>query len=117
VDALAHGGDETALQILDRAAEHLHHHVAAARHRIGGTQAIPWSPLGGVFQSHIFRALMTRRENADPVEAPLPPVGGGLWRAASQANWTVGQSWIDRLAASLAGQTHALAAAAPLGRI
>jgi glucosamine kinase len=116
VDALAQDGDETALQILERAADHLHAQIAAARHRIGGAGIVPWSPLGGVFQSQTLRALLARREGADPVEARLPPIGGGLWRAANLAGWTIDRPWIDRLAASLAGGTPSPAAVAPVGR-
>jgi glucosamine kinase len=117
VDALAREGDETACEILDGAAEHLHRHVTAARQRIPGGEALPWSTLGGVFRSQLVRDLLTRRETANALKAPLPPLGGGLWRAAKEAGWPVDRPWIDRLAASLAALTPRPATARATGRI
>jgi glucosamine kinase len=108
VDALASSGDKTALDIMKRAAEHLHQAIAAARRRIGGIELPPWSQLGGVFNSVILSRVLADLEGTPPRTARLPPIGGGIWRAARLAGWAIDDKWVQRLAASLRSQPDAL---------
>jgi glucosamine kinase len=118
VDALAGEGNRSALEILERAAEHLHQHISTARRRIGGKCLLPWSQLGGVFASKVIGDLLASHEGTKPLAAPLPPVGGGLWRAAQEAGWDPDHHWIERLAASLMARLPTLgrAPATHIGR-
>ena len=59
---------------------------------------------GGVFRD---RQIVLRRVAEKLRQAPnpprLPPVGGAILRAARRAGWVIDEVWLDRLAASLAG--------------
>lgn len=99
VDVLARSGDRTALAILHEAADHLGAHMAAVLRRAGVASA-PWSFAGGVFESAEIRRVLTERHGA-PAQPRLVAVGGGLWRAATEAGWAPSDSWIARLAVSL----------------
>jgi N-acetylglucosamine kinase-like BadF-type ATPase len=100
VDALARSGDPTAAAILARAAVHLGAHMAAILHRANAGPATPWSFAGSVFESRAIRDALAARHGA-PVPPRLPPIGGGLWRAARDAGWTTDAAWVATLAASI----------------
>ncbi len=99
VDRLAESGDATALAILGEAAEHLSLHMTTIR-RLAGMDLLPWSHARRVFGSRtILRTLAAR--HGEPSPPSLPPIGGGLWRAAHETAWHVDNVWISRLAENL----------------
>ena len=109
VTALAEQGDGDARGLIERAADHLVDHVAAARHQLSpnasassDTAALPWSHAGSVFNCRLLIELMTQRLGSDPVPPRLPPIGGALLRAARHAHWPVDAAWLDRISQSLA---------------
>ena len=100
VDTLAQAGNRTALAILNEAADHLSAHVTAIIVRENGAPPPPWSFAGSVFESDTVREVLTKRQET-PFSPRLPPIAGGLWRAAPEAGWSVDAPWIARLAASI----------------
>lgn len=101
VDAQAAAGDPVARDLLAAAADHLAAHVAAARGRLPGGAALPWSSAGGLFNSQQFAALVAERIGSHAAPARLPPLGGALLDAARAAGWPIDDAWIERLRASL----------------
>jgi N-acetylglucosamine kinase-like BadF-type ATPase len=101
VDALARRGDPTALAILDAAAEQLALHATAIARTIGAGAPAGWSYAGGAFHSHLLRDAVARRLGTPPQPPRLPPIGGALLAAATDAGWPIDDAWIDRLATSL----------------
>ena len=99
VDTLAAAGDLTALAILREASDHLGAHMTAVLRRTL-VKSAAWSFAGGVFNSGEIRRLLAERYGA-PVLPRLPPIGGGLWRAATGAAWAADDAWIEALARSL----------------
>ncbi|MBV1833599.1 N-acetylglucosamine kinase [Novacetimonas pomaceti] len=106
VAALAHGvcemamnGNEQACRILDRAARHLARHVTVARRGLSRPE-LPWSHTGGTFNNPYLRQAMTRL-CGQPQPPRLPPIGGGILRAARQAGWATDAPWTDHLASAL----------------
>jgi N-acetylglucosamine kinase-like BadF-type ATPase len=99
VDALARSGNRTALAILNSAADHLSAHLTAIRRCMKGAQPATWSYAGGVFESRVIGAMLARR-HGKPRPPRLPPIAGGLWRAAREAGWRTDDAWIEKLAES-----------------
>lgn len=100
VDSLAESGDATALAILGRAADHLGAHIATLRPRIAGRDRLPWSFAGSVFESRKIREALIKRYGR-PASPRLPPIAGGLWRAARAAGWRTDEAWVERLRRSI----------------
>jgi N-acetylglucosamine kinase-like BadF-type ATPase len=113
VDRLAESGDATALAILREATEQLSRHVTAIRH-LADMELSPWSHAGQVFSSRTIRDTLAAR-HGEPSLPSLPPVGGGLWRAAREAGWQTGETWVSRLAESLNRQRQAALATREMG--
>ena len=102
VDALADGGDATAIAILEEAAGFLADLGLAAR-RAFGQPSLAWSHAGSVFRSRLIREELEQR--LGPPAAPkLPPVGGALWRAAELTGWPVDAGFIRSVAAHFENQ-------------
>lgn len=100
VDRLAGDGDATASALLDEAADALALHVVAARRQLELTDAA-WCFVGGVSRSITMRGRLTDRLGVPPSAPLLPPVGGAVWRAATQAAWAPDAAWIGRLSADI----------------
>jgi N-acetylglucosamine kinase len=113
VDQLAESGDATALAILREAAEHLSDHMTAIRRHLANADASPWSYAGRVFDSLIMRRSLAAR-HGEPLPPRLSPIGGGLWRAASEAGWTIDDNWVRRLGENLDRRRQAAAAFPPV---
>ncbi len=113
VDTLAEEGCPQALTLLKAAAAELARCVQTARAHFGadsvGTDPLPWSYAGSVFNSRLIRAELTALCGA-PQPPRLPPLGGGILRAARQAGWSIDADWISVLARNL----EALPATQPL---
>jgi glucosamine kinase len=104
VDRLAETGDRTALAVLGAAADHLSAHITATLLRLRETRPLPWSFAGSVFESRtVLEHLIA--QHGEPTRPRLPPIAGGLWRAAREAEWGTDNSWVQRLGESL-GQRH-----------
>ena len=114
VDRLAQSGDQTALKILEDASDHLSAHMWAIRQRANAPPSAPWSFAGSVFESCTIRDMLTRR-HGHSTPPRMPPIGGGLWRAAQASGWEPDDSWIDALAAS-ARQTGTASPGSHFGR-
>lgn len=99
VDELAAEGCAQATALLKDAAAQLAAHIHTARARLGG-DTLPWSYAGSVFNSPRIRAELTALCGA-PQLPTLPPLGGGVLRAARQAGWSIDSQWIATLAQSL----------------
>lgn len=100
VDTLAESGEATALAILGRAADHLCAHIATLMPRIAGRRRLSWSFAGSVFESRTIRRALIKRYGR-PASPRLPPIGGGLWRAAQAAGWRTDEAWVERLGRSI----------------
>lgn len=96
VDGLAMRGCTTAKRILDAAADQLAMHLRVLR----CDGATSWSYGGSVLSSQHILARLSDEFGA-PAMPLLPPVGGGLLRAATLAGWAVDAQWIARLSAAL----------------
>ena len=105
VDGFAEQGNAAAEAILTEAAWHLARHVRAAWKRGPSLPAGRWSGAGSVLRSRTVSAHLARLLETTPIPAALPPVGGALWRAATNAGWAVDTAWIDRLRDQLLPQT------------
>lgn len=99
VDHLAQSGCTHALALLTEAAEELAKNVQTARSYFQAPE-LPWSFAGSVFNSTLLLNKVTARCGA-PVAPCLPPLGGGILRAAKQAGWPVTPDWVKQLGASL----------------
>jgi glucosamine kinase len=99
VDSLACSGDPTALSILRRAADHLSAHLGTLLKQVDASYDRRWSFAGGVFKSATIVSDLESR-HGEPVPPRLVPVAGGLWRAAKEAMWPIGEAWIATLAES-----------------
>lgn len=99
IDGLARQGHITARDLMDAAAEQLATHLRV----LMAEQSMPWSYGGSVFRSIGVR---DRLENEFGPAAPprLPPVGGGVLKAALSAGWVVDDPWIERLSGNLAAE-------------
>jgi glucosamine kinase len=105
VDRLAESGNATAKAILFEAAGHLSLLARAAWRRLPSLPAGVWSAVGSIMNSrHVTRHLIALLETP-PVPAALPPVGGALWRAATNAGWAIGPDWVERLRTELSHQS------------
>lgn len=97
VDARADAGDAAAVAILAEAADHLAAHLHAAWRRLPSLPAGVWSFAGSVARSRILRQHLCERVMSPPCPPAMPPVGGALWRAATEAGWAVDAAWIAGL--------------------
>jgi glucosamine kinase len=97
VDQLANAGNATAKCILAQASAHLALHVRAAWNRLPSLPMGVWAAVGSVLRSRIIAEHLSRLLETAPTNPALPPVGGALWRAATNAGWAVDAAWIDRL--------------------
>lgn len=97
VDQLANAGNATAKSILAQASAHLALHVRAAWNRLPSLPMGVWAAVGSVLRSRIIAEHLSRLLETAPTDPALPPVGGALWRAATNAGWAVDAAWIDRL--------------------
>lgn len=104
---LAEAGDAAARGIVFTAADELARHVTAIQPRVG--RDAPWSYAGGTFNSQFLLTAVTERIGRPPVPPRLPPIGGALLAAARLADWSIENTWIERLQVSLqqlsSGQT------------
>lgn len=105
IDDLAEAGNATAKTILNQAACHLSLHVRAAWRRLPSLPAGVWSAVGSVMNSRHLSARLEESLETAPAPAALPPVGGALWRAATDAGWPINAAWIDRLRSELSLQS------------
>lgn len=103
VDQLAGAGDGPARAIIEAAAAELALHVTAILSRPGYAR-LEWSYAGGAFRSRNLLDALVRRVGRAPRPPLLQPIGGALLCAATDLAWPVDRAWIERLAASLAGQ-------------
>jgi glucosamine kinase len=97
VDGIANAGNATAKAILAQASAHLALHVRAAWNRLPSLPLGVWAAVGSVLRSRILAAHLARLLETMPTAPALSPVGGALWRAATNAGWPVDAAWIDRL--------------------
>lgn len=101
VDYLAEGGNRTALGILDTACKLLYQQAEAVRNRMSWTGIAPLSYAGSVFNSRVLREefqRLARNAGVWALQEPfLPPVGGALWYAATQAGWHPDEAWALRI--------------------
>jgi glucosamine kinase len=96
---LAEAGDQSAVAILEQAAEELVRHVRAIAELVGTPMA--WSYAGGTFGSRVLREAVAARIGSPPQPPRLPPIGGALLAAAQHLDWPVHAGWIEQLAASI----------------
>lgn len=94
VDAMAEAGDAVALDLMDEAAMHMARQVRAGARKAGLSDPISWSHAGSVFRSGLYRRLLAEKLGAAPQAPQLPPLGGGLWLAATRAGWDPDPAWI-----------------------
>lgn len=92
VDALADGGQSTALAILDGAARQLARHVQAVRTLLQ-SQHLPWSHAGSVLNSRTVLARLETLLGMVPLPPVLPPLGGALLHAAQTAGLDPDPDW------------------------
>ena len=104
VDTLAEEGCPQALALLKAAAVELARCVQTARAHFEpdtvGMAPLPWSYAGSVFNSGLIRTELTTLCGT-PQPPRLPPLGGGILRAARQAGWRIDSDWISTLAENL----------------
>lgn len=99
IDGLARRGHITARHLMDAAAEQLATHLRV----LMAEQSLPWSYGGSVFRSVGVRGRL--EDEFGPAAPPrLPPVGGGVLKAALSAGWAVDDMWIERLSGNLAAE-------------
>ena len=101
VDAFAADGDTRALDLLRDAARYLAEHYAAGVAKGGLASSSPWATAGSVFLSSIVVDAVSERIGHPPVNATLPPIGGGLLLAARQAGWAADAAFIENLSRQL----------------
>lgn len=103
VSALA-GHDADAAQILKQAAGQLVELSRTAARTAGLAEGHAWSFAGGSFASPILLAEVTAGMGSDPMLPRLPPVGGAVIAAARRAGWTIDESFLATLAATMAAK-------------
>lgn len=101
IDSLANSGNATAKTILQQAADHLSRHVRAAWRLLPSLPTKGWSAVGSVMNSRHIIVHLEENLETSPLPPALPPVGGALWRAATNAGWQVDTAWIETLRAEL----------------
>ena len=101
--ALAHAGrgDVAARAIVDAAADELAAHVRMLEQKLA-VPAMAWSYAGGLFESVVLRAAVVERIGRPPCLPLLPPIGGALLAAAQHAGLPTTDTFVARLARSLA---------------
>jgi glucosamine kinase len=102
VDDFAADGDTRAINLLRDAARYLAEHYAAGVTKGGLAADAPWTTAGSVFQSSIVVEAVSELIGRPPVDAALPPIGGGLLLAARQAGWAADAAFIENLSRQLA---------------
>jgi glucosamine kinase len=96
VDRTASQGDETAIDLIERAAGELaKHHRAIAGHCDTGTD---WTYAGGTFSSRLLLEAVERRIGRRAVSPRLPPIGGALLAAAQLLDWPLNERWFGQIA-------------------
>ncbi|HEX3983427.1 MAG TPA: BadF/BadG/BcrA/BcrD ATPase family protein [Acidisoma sp.] len=105
IDRMAETGNATATTILTEAAAHLALHVRAAWQRLPTLPEGVWSAVGSIMNSRVVARHLVTLLDTPRVPAALPPVGGALWRAATNAGWAASPAWIDRLRTELSLQS------------
>lgn len=96
VDRTAQQGDETAIGLIEKAAEELaKHHWAIASHCETGTD---WTYAGGTFSSRLLLEAVERRIGRRAVSPVLPPIGGALLAAAQLLDWPLNERWFGQIA-------------------
>ncbi len=98
VDRTAAAGDDTAIAVLELAADQLaSHHLAIAAQCEPGAN---WTYAGGTFRSRLLLDALAKRIGRPPVYPSLPPIGGALFAAAQLLDWPTDEGWIERVAKS-----------------
>ncbi|MGO2958467.1 MAG: N-acetylglucosamine kinase [Acetobacter sp.] len=100
VDSMAEEGCQHARFLLTQAATELARSIQTAR-AFFPTETLPWSYAGSVFNSRSVLTDLTAVCGA-PQAPVLPPLGGGILRAARSAGWAVTTDWIATLAQQFA---------------
>ncbi len=96
VDQTASQGDETAIGLIEKAAEELaKHHWAISGHCETGTD---WTYAGGTFSSRLLLEAVERRIGRRAVSPVLPPIGGALLAAAQLLDWPLDERWFGQIA-------------------
>ncbi len=90
----------TGSAIITEAANHLARHIATAQQLIG-LYPLQWSHAGGVFTCKLLLTRLQSRLATQPIKPILPPLGGALWQAATNAGWAPDATFIKTLAAEL----------------
>jgi len=98
---LADTGNKDAQAILDHACDCLAEHVNAAQKLLNTGSQVPWSYAGGVFDNYYVLNGVRDRIGSEPQRPALPPIGGGLLRAAQLAGWNTDHAFIEGLSVSL----------------
>jgi N-acetylglucosamine kinase len=102
VSELAAKGNPGAAELMAEATQALAElGLTAARLSGAGNR---WSIAGGVMADPIVRKVLAERMGSEPVAPALPPVGGAVLAAASDARWATGDAFIKRLGAALEPQ-------------
>jgi glucosamine kinase len=98
VDRTAKAGDETAIALLELAADELaRHHRAIAGHCEPGAE---WTFAGGTFQSATLLKSLEQRIGSSAIAPRLSPIGGAIFAAAQLLDWPLDDGWIGHLAVS-----------------
>ncbi|MBB3593626.1 N-acetylglucosamine kinase-like BadF-type ATPase [Rhizobium sp. BK529] len=96
VDRTAQQGDETAIGLIEEAADELaKHHSAIASHCEAGTD---WTYAGGTFSSRRLLEAVERRIGQRAIAPVLPPIGGALLAAAQLLDWPLDEGWLGQIA-------------------
>ncbi len=96
VDRTAREGDETAIGLIEMAADELaKHHSAIAGHCEIGTD---WTYAGGTFSSRLLLEAVERRIGRRAVPPRLHPIGGALLAAAQLLDWPLNERWFGQIA-------------------
>jgi len=106
VSDLAQSGNTTAQNILKKAAHHLAEHVQTIWRKVDTDKPLTWSYAGGVFNSPYVLEQLQKQLNHAPLQPRLPPIGGALLRAAQNADWSINDDWISKLAMSIEEQAQ-----------
>ncbi|NLS08088.1 N-acetylglucosamine kinase [Rhizobium sp. P32RR-XVIII] len=96
VDRTASQGDETAIDLIEKAADELakHHHAIAGHCEAGAD----WTYAGGTFSSRLLLEAVERRIGRRAVSPVLPPIGGALLAAAQLLDWPLDERWFGQIA-------------------
>lgn len=98
IDAIANGGNRTAMRIITKAAEEIGSLGRALAQRSGLEKPINWAPAGSVFNSKILTLAVSKSLKNDPIKPKLSPLAGGLLLAAKAAGWKCEDKFIANLA-------------------